>query len=107
MTTLANGPLRSELRALAERFDAAANRAYRAAVTEDQPAREAAEWERLEAFGAYEAAGRDVADLLLLLLRHCLRHRPEALADLLAEALQDELRPLAAAVADLQGREVC
>jgi hypothetical protein len=91
--------VRADLGAIAERFDAADRRARRAASI---PEREAAEAERREVAGDFWAAGEDLADLLLLLLRYARRHRPDALAAALAEALRPELAPLTEAVARLE-----
>jgi uncharacterized damage-inducible protein DinB len=81
--------LRAELHRLAEAFAAADRAAWRARVFLDR-GDERAEGERLEALGQFEAASRQLADLLLLLLRHALRHRAGALRGLLHDALLDE-----------------
>ena len=59
--------------------------------------RESALAERDEAVGQFWAAGVGLADLLLLLFRYTLRHRPDALQALLTEAMRAELEPLARA----------
>jgi hypothetical protein len=87
------------LEAITRRFEAADRRARRAATISD---REVAESERREAAGAFWAVGEDLADLFLLLLRYACRHRPEALAAYLADVLDQEIGPLAEAVARLE-----
>ena len=96
--------MRADLNGIAERFAAANDRAHRAAVTEDAAGLAAAEDERFEVAGEFWAAGQELGDLLMLLLRHALDHRPDALRMYLTEALKPELQPLAAAVAKLEGR---
>jgi hypothetical protein len=95
--------LRADLQRLAEKFHAAGDAAHRAAVALDLGARNDAEDLRLDLQGEYHAATNELADLLLMLLRHALDHRPEALTLYLAEALRPELEPLAEAVAGLEG----
>src|SRR5437660_10722798 len=82
---IASAGLREDLGRIAAAFERADRRAKAAATVGD---REAAEAERREAVGEFWVAGVTVADLLLLLLRLAMRHRPEALAAYLAEALR-------------------
>ncbi len=101
--------VRAELARIAQRFEAADRRAKAAGVAVAFGAgtvadREAAEAERRDAAGESWAAESDLADLLLLLLRHARRHQPDALRDLLADVLRPELAPLAEAVARLEAR---
>jgi hypothetical protein len=94
--------VRADLAKIGERFAAADSRAKRAARIPD---REAAEAERREAEGEFWAAGLDLADLLLLLLRYALQHRPDALRMYLAEALRSELEPIVESLAKLESRK--
>jgi hypothetical protein len=96
--------LRADLVRIAERFAEADRRAWEAATTADREGREAAEDERREAAGAFWAAGRELAELLLLLLRHAADHQPDAVRAYLADMLRPELEPLARAIARLEGR---
>ena len=98
---VAQSAVRAELARIAGRFEAADRRAKAADAAAD---REAAEAERQDAAGEFWAAGEDLAQLLLLLLRYAVRNQPEALTALLAEALRPELRPILEAVARLEAR---
>jgi hypothetical protein len=91
--------VRADLERIAERYAAADRRACRAQSIEDY---DAAEAERREIAGEFWAAGSELADLLLLLLRHALQHQPDALRLYLAEALRPELGPITAALANLE-----
>ncbi len=93
--------LRADLEAITKRFEAADRRAKQAVSLLD---REAAEAQRREAEGDFWAAGMQVADLFLLLLRYGIRHRPEALRLYLAELLRPELAPIVEALARLEAR---
>jgi hypothetical protein len=97
--------VREELLQIAERFATADQRMHRAAVRGDQGDREAAAWERSEARGDYQAASRDLADLLLLLVRHALEHRPDALRLYLRELLADAIADAVAAAVDATRRD--
>jgi hypothetical protein len=83
--------VRQEIDDIAERFAAADRRMMTAATVAD---REQAEAERREANGDFWAAGEDLADLLLLLLRYALSHREDALRLYLVEALRSELEAI-------------
>jgi hypothetical protein len=93
--------VRGEIAAITERFEAADRRAKRAATLAD---REQAEAERREANGDFWAAGEDLADLLLLLVRYAITHRPEALRAYLADVLRPELEPILDAVVKLEAK---
>jgi hypothetical protein len=97
--------LRDDLLRIAERFQAASDTAWRAAVAGDADAREAAESKRREAAGEYHAAREALADLGLLLLRHALELRPDAVRLYLLEALKPELQAFARAIVELEGRQ--
>ena len=90
----------AELARLLERLDAA-HRACRAAT--GLPDREAAEAVRREAAGELWYFRQGLADLALLLIRHALEYRREALCASLAEALRPELDLLAESIAKLEG----
>jgi hypothetical protein len=90
------------LSAVADRFEAAHNRYLRAQTVADA---EAAEHERRDIAGEFWRAGSDRGELFLLLLRYAVRHQPEALAALLAQALRRELDQLADAVVALERGE--
>src|SRR5262245_25390825 len=77
--------VRGELLRIAEDFDAAQRRMQQAGTHLDQDDLQAAEAAAQEASALFELSGLDLADLLLLLLRYGLRHRPQALRDLLVE----------------------
>jgi hypothetical protein len=94
-------PLRREISAIAARFEAADRRAKRADTLDN---REAAEAERREAAGDFWAAEIDLADLLFILLRLAIRHRPAALAQYLKRAMETELNAVADAIVQLEGR---
>jgi hypothetical protein len=83
--------VRLEIADIADRFAAADLRMKTAATFAD---REQAEAERREANGDFWAAEEDLADLLLLLLRYTLVHRPDALRFYLTEALRPELEAI-------------
>jgi hypothetical protein len=93
--------LRSELAAIAARFEAANQRAWQATTIED---RNAAEAERLEAEGDFWVGEADIADLLLLLFRITLRHQPDALRHYVAAALRPHLDEITMAIARLEAR---
>ena len=95
------GTLRGEIAALTARFEAADQRMKRAATIE---VREAAEAERREAAGDCWANEADLADLLLLLLRICLRHQPAALEQYLVTALRSHLDEITLTIAQLESR---
>jgi hypothetical protein len=86
---------------IAARFEEADRRTRHAQTLAD---REDAEAERREANGAFRAAGKDLGELFLLLFRHALAHRPEALQMYLADALRPELAPVLEALAKLEVR---
>jgi hypothetical protein len=91
--------VRREFAEITERFEKAHNRALRAQTIEDW---EAAEAERRDIAGEFWAAGEDLADLLLMLLRYGMQHRPEALEMYLAEILRPQFRSLAQSIARLE-----
>lgn len=92
--------VRAELGRVADRWEAAGDRARRATTIAD---RERAEAERREAAGDHHQVEVDLADLLLLLLRMALRHRRAELVALLEDAVEDPLlAPLAEAIARLE-----
>jgi hypothetical protein len=93
--------VRADLARIADRFEQADRRARRAQTI---AAYEQAEAERRDAEGEFWAAGSDLADLLLLLLRYALHHEPDALRLYLAEVLRPELEPLAETLARLEAR---
>lgn len=84
--------LRSDLNRIAERFARAGEKAWEA--TAAGILGDAEEEERLEAAGEFWAAGQELADLLLLLLRYALNHRNDALRLYLVEALRPELEAI-------------
>jgi hypothetical protein len=96
--------LSAEIDRLTEAFAAASERAWRETVAGNHASREAAENQRQEAAGDLFLVKQDFADLLLLLLRYAIEQRPCELAAYLAEALQNELRPLVDAIANLEGK---
>ncbi len=81
--------LRDDLHRIAERFREADARAFRAAVAEAAGERDQADAEKAEAAGDFWAATAEAADLLLLLLRLALKHRPDALRAYLVDALRE------------------
>jgi hypothetical protein len=81
--------LLDDIQAVLERFEDAQKRRRLANLTEADD--RAYQRELLEASAEELAAGRWLGDLLLLLLRYGTRHRPEALADRLSEALRPAL----------------
>ncbi len=87
--------LREDLRAIVQRFAEADRRAHEAAVSEKAGEREQAEAERREAEGDFWAAGRDVAELFLFLLRFASEYHPDALRVYLVGVLRPELEALA------------
>jgi hypothetical protein len=93
--------IRAELEQIANQYEAADRRAKRAATI---PVREAAEDERREAEGDFWAAGEQLADLFLLMIRHCKQYRPDILQLYLAELLRPELEPLAQAIIRMEAR---
>ena len=101
MTPERQSLIRAELARLGEQFESADRRAKRATTIAD---RELAEADRQDAQGEFFAAGQELADLLLLLLRYGLRHRREALCSYLVEAMRDELEPIAETIARLENR---
>ena len=94
--------IREDLRVLCERAVAAERRLHVAQVRDGD--REAAEDERRAALGEHFAAGQAIADLGLLVVRHALAYRQEALAAYLADALRPELQAIADAITRLEGR---
>jgi hypothetical protein len=92
------GAIREHLAEIAERYAAAERREWQARVQGDAGDLAAAELERQEAQGDYHAASLELADLLLLLLRHAIRQRPDALRDLLLRVLTDPVTDIALAV---------
>jgi hypothetical protein len=84
--------VRADLANIAERFEAA-DRRVRGART--AAGRERAEAVRRAADAEFYAAGRELADLLLLLLRYAIHHQPDALRLYLVELLRPELEQLA------------
>lgn len=97
--------LRSDLARITERFARAGEMAWRATAAGATGEADEAEDQRREAAGEFWAAGQELADLLLLLLRYALNHRPDALRLYLAEALRPELEPLFAAIAEMEQRQ--
>ena len=87
--------------AILERFDAADRRIRQARTIPD---REAAEAERRETMGDYYAASAALGDLFLLLFRHAMQHRQEALQTHLVSLLDPELDQLADAIAESERR---
>jgi hypothetical protein len=99
--------LRADLLALAKRCQAAADRLWQANSCEDQLARAQAADDYQDARGEYNAACADVADLQLLLLRHTVEHRREAILGLLLELLAsdpDSLQTLARLIREAEKR---
>lgn len=101
--------VRRELGRIRGRWEAADKKAYAASVAIAFGAsagaeREAAEAERDDAAGELFGLESDLADLLLLLLRLARRHRPEALADSLSEAMGEELDTFAREIAHARAR---
>ena len=90
--------LRADLLAIAGKFHRADKQAWRARVLGEQGKLAEAEDARMDANGEYYAASWDLADLLLLLLRHALMHRRDILRQYLADALAPELTELAEAI---------
>jgi hypothetical protein len=84
--------VRSDLASIADRFDAADRKARGARTAAD---RERAEADRRAADAEFYAAGRQLADLLLLLFRYAIHHHPDALRLYLVELLRPELEQLA------------
>jgi hypothetical protein len=91
--------LMADIQATLQRFEDAQRKRRLADLTEAQ----AHEWELADAAGGELAAGLWLCDLLLLLLRYAVPHRPEAIATALAGALAPELGPLNEAVARMEG----
>ena len=85
-------PLRAALGRLLDDYDRARWAHWRAVTAEPVSDRALTRAALDEAAGKWDAACQEMADLLLLLLRHCLERRKEALAPLLAEALSEGKR---------------
>jgi hypothetical protein len=98
--------IRADLLAIAELFGDADTRSWRARALREQGEAERAEVEREDAAGKFWRASTELADLMLLLLRHCLQHRRVALSMYLSDALRDPLSELAEAIVRLEGRRV-
>lgn len=92
-----------ELVAIAGRYEAADARARRAAVAGDRDRTAAADAEAADIAGAFWDCGDQLSELCLLLVRKALERNPEALADLLADAMESVLRPIAEAAAGKGG----
>ena len=84
--------VRADLARIADRFESADRKVRGARTATD---REQAEAERREADAEFFAAGRELADLLLLLFRYAMYHQPDALRLYLVELLRPELESLA------------
>lgn len=93
----------AELGRIADRFDAAERLARH---SRSQIEREAAEAARLDALGEHWAASMDLADLLLLLVRKAMQHRPDALRTYLVDLLRPELEPISEALIRLEDSHV-
>jgi hypothetical protein len=93
---------RSEIEAFVARYQAAKERAARAATLAD---REAAEAERREAEGDFWLLETNLADLFLLLFRLAVQHEPAAVADSVKKVLRPELNALADGIVKLEGRK--
>jgi hypothetical protein len=92
---------REELDRLRGLYESADRKAKSAATAAD---RALAEDLRREADASFWAASAELGDLFLLLLRHCLDHRKDALRAYLMQVLGDDFRDLADAVALAEGR---
>jgi hypothetical protein len=86
------------LRALYEEADRLARSAATAAD------RAQAEDLRLEADASFWAASMELADLFLLLLRHCIDHRKDVLRAYLIRVLGEDFQELADQIGLLEGR---
>ncbi len=105
----AQSAVRAELARIAGRFEdadrrARAARAAAACGGQVPQSAAAAEAERDGAAAEFWAAGEDLAQLLLLLLRYAAKHQPQALTAALAEALKPELDGLADAIVKVEAR---
>ena len=94
--------LRAHLAGLLARFEAADQRACH---EHDPDARGDAEAEALAATGEYWEASREIADLLLLLLRHGLRHYEAQLREFVSNLLRTQLTELAEGITRLERRQ--
>ncbi len=97
--------IRAEIDAVAQRFLAANAAVRRAQVLGDDAGRVDAEAARSAALGAFCLAGRDVADLAIVLLRYAFEFDRETLRLILVETLLPELQPIADAVGRLELRQ--
>jgi hypothetical protein len=91
--------LRAHLAGLLARFEAADQRAR---AEHDPDARGDAEAAALEATGEHWEASREIADLLLLLLRHAMRHHRDVLHEFIVNLLRPQLNELADALYRLE-----
>ena len=73
--------VRADIDRITQLYEAADFRAHTAATIEN---REVAEGERRAANGDFWAAGEELADLFLLMLRFAMQHRPEVIRQCLA-----------------------
>jgi hypothetical protein len=96
--------IRANIDAAASRFLAADAAVRRAEVLGDDAARVEALAARTLALGEFCLAGRDVADLAVLLLRYAFEFDRDTLRLILVEALRPELEPIADAIARLEAR---
>jgi hypothetical protein len=97
--TDAYATLRAHLAGLLARFEAADQRLQESIVTGERTEAEAA---ALEATGEYWEASREIADLLLLLLRHAMRHHRDVLHEFIVNLLRPQLNELADALYRLE-----
>ena len=97
----ARSAVAAELNRIIDRFQEAEGRAKAAATIAD---REAAADERDEAAGQFWSAEQALADVLLLMLRTAMRHRPEELKAYLVDLLRPELEPIIDALARMEAR---
>jgi hypothetical protein len=96
--------VQAELARIGQRFESAEARRNRAQVYLQQDELAAARTELQECAGEFWDAGQALAELLLLLLRYCQLHEPDALRQALVEVLRPELQPLIKKLARLEGK---
>jgi hypothetical protein len=100
--------VRQEIQRIAERFEQAERRVKEvrriAATKPDEETCKDALAELDDALGEFRASGEELADLLLLGFRYARDYRPDALRQIMVDALRPELEAITDALARLEAR---